>query len=176
MATKDIAAAFERTERVLRARPSVGDHADEPATARWDGGVRFQIDDGHGRTLVTDLTAALGGQNEAPSPGWLVRAGLAACLATCTAAVAAREGVELSMLEVEARSRTDARGLVGVTNADGATVDPGPRDLELAVRIVAPGVDAARLAALVARADAISPVSAALRLARPVAVTVEAAG
>src|SRR5580698_5856476 len=116
MAAKDIAAAFERSERVLRARPSAGDHVDQPATARWDGGVRFQIDDGHGRAVITDLPAALGGQNEAPSPGWLVRAGLAACLATCTAAVAAREGVELSVLEVEARGRSDVRGLVGVTH------------------------------------------------------------
>jgi len=174
MGATDIAAAFARTERVLRARPSAGDHADQPALARWEGGLRVLTDDGRGRAFATDLPALLGGEDTAPSPGWLVRAGLAACLATCIAAVAARAGVALSSLEVEARGRSDIRGLVGVADADGAAVDPGPRDLELVVRIAAPGVSAERLRALVDDANALSPVSAALQVARPLAVSVEA--
>jgi uncharacterized OsmC-like protein len=119
------------------------------------------------------LPRELGGAEEGPSPGWLLRAGLAACLATCIAAVAAREGVELTELEVEAKSRSDARGLVGLPGEDGAPVDPGPSALELVVRVTAAGVALEELAALVDRANAISPVAAALQLPRPVAVRIE---
>jgi uncharacterized OsmC-like protein len=173
MGAADIAAAFARTERVLRARPSAGDHTDEPALAHWEGGLRVHTDDGRGGAVATDLPAVLGGDDAGPSPGWLVRAGLAACLTTCIAAVAARAGVTLSSLEVEARGRSDIRGLLGLTDADGGAIDPGPRDLELVVRIAASGVSAERLRALVDDANALSPVSAALQVARPLSVSVE---
>jgi uncharacterized OsmC-like protein len=175
LGAKEIAAAFERTARVLKARPSAADHADQPALARWDGDLRCSLDDGHGRTLFADLPPLLGGQDTAPSPGWLLRAGLAACLNTCIVATAAREAIELTALEVEALSHSDVRGLLGV-ETDGGAIDPGPRDLELVVRISAHGASPAALEALVTRAQALAPVTAALALARPVAVRVEAAG
>jgi uncharacterized OsmC-like protein len=175
MANNQIAQAFDRTERALRRRPTAGVHDDSPAVARWDGGARLFTSDPHGHGLATDLPRLLGGDEAGPPPGWLLRAGLAACLATCVAAVAAREGVELTALEVEARSRSDVRGLVGLPGEDGAPVDPGPSELELVVRVAAADLAPEALAALVDRANAISPVSAALQFPRPVAVRIEAA-
>jgi len=144
--------------------------------ARWLGGARVLTTDPRGLGLATDLPRELGGGEDGPSPGWLLRAGLAACLATCIAAVAAREGIELTALEVEARSRSDVRGLFELPDAGGAPVDPGPSQLEMVVRVAAAGVAMEALAALVERANAISPVAAALQLPRPLAVRVEAAG
>src|SRR5580658_5598300 len=149
MATNEIAQAFDRTERMLRRRPSAGVHDDSTAVARWVGGARVFTTDPLGHGLATDLPRELGGAGDGPSPGWLLRAGLAACLATCIAAVAAREGVVLTELEVVAKSRSDTRGLFSMPGERGAPVDPGPNELELLVRIAAPGVAMEALAALI---------------------------
>jgi len=174
VAPNKIAAAFDRTERLLHRRPSAGVHDDAPAVARWIGDARTYASDGCGHGLATDLPHALGGDANGPSPGWLLRAGLASCLATCIATLAAREGVELAALEVEARSRSDVRGMFAMDDG-GVTVDPGPSQLELVVRIAAPGLSPDAVRQLVERANAISPVSAALQLARPVSLRIETA-
>jgi uncharacterized OsmC-like protein len=107
------------------------------------------------------------------TPGWLMRAGLAACTATRIAMSAAAEGIALEALEVTTASRSDVRGLLGITEADGAPVRPGPLDLEMAVRIAAPGVAAERLRALVEGARRTSPIASAIEAATPMALTIE---
>jgi hypothetical protein len=86
---------------------------------------------------------------------------------------AAAAGIELAALEIVARSRSDTRGLLGIADADGAPVPAGPRDLELHVRIAAPGVPAERLRALVASAVRCSPIVDALRIAAPPALSID---
>ena len=172
MATVDIAAAVRRTQEVFRRRPGAALQADSPALCRWVGGVSVVTGDGGGREVVTDLPPALGGGGEALSPGWLSRAGLAACTATCIAMIAASEGVELTRLEVEARSRSDNRALFGMSDADGP-VDPGPREVALSVRIAALNASPERLRALVAAAQATSPVISAFEKATPVTLEIE---
>src|SRR5580704_2630475 len=107
MASRDIAAALERTERALKRRPSAGLQPDPPCLARWTGGARVVARDPRGREVVTDLSAALGGDDEGPSPGWLIRAGIANCMVTCIAITAARASIELERLEVDVASRSD---------------------------------------------------------------------
>lgn len=172
MATADIAAAVRRTEQVLRRRPAAGIHADSPALCRWVGGVSVVIGDGSGREVASDLPPALGGGGEGFTPGWFSRAGLAACAATGIAMLAARDGVELTRLDVEARSRSDARGIFGLLSPEGP-VDPGPRDVELLVRIAASNAPPERLRALVDAMQAISPVRSLFENAKPVALKVE---
>jgi uncharacterized OsmC-like protein len=172
MATADIAAAVRRTQQILRRRPGAALQADSPALCRWVGGVSVVTGDGSGREVVTDLPPALGGGGEALSPGWLSRAGLAACTATCIAMIAASEGVELTRLEVEARSRSDKRALFGMTDAAGP-IDPGPRDVELSVRIAALNASPQRLGELVAAAQAISPVLSVFEKATAVTLSIE---
>jgi uncharacterized OsmC-like protein len=173
MNSREIAAALERTERLLKGRPSAGLQSDAACHARWLGGMRVAASDPQGREVVTDLPAVLGGAGEAVTPGWLVRAGLANCTASCIVFAAARAQIELDLLEVDVTSRSDARGVFGLTESDGAPVSPGPRDLEMTVRIAAHAASPDRLRALVDAACAVSPVQTVIERASPVAVRVE---
>lgn len=151
-----IAHALQRAEDAFLRKPALALHDDAPATAVLGPGLRAQITSSTGMALQTDLPSTMGGDGDGPSPGWLMRAGLAACLSTAVAMRAARRGITLRRLEVTAESRSDARGLLG----DGPV---GPLALSLRVHIESDDADDATLCELVAWADAHSPVSDALR-------------
>jgi uncharacterized OsmC-like protein len=176
MTSQEIAAAMQRVESVLKRRPEVGLHGDAPAIARWESGTRVVSSHDNGTQLATDIPAELGGSGEQVTPGWLVRAGLASCLATRIAMGAAAAGFELAMLEVMASSRSDARGLLGIPEASGAPVCAGPRDVQILVRIAAPGVPPERLRILIEESNRCSPVSAALRDAVPITLSIKMDG
>jgi uncharacterized OsmC-like protein len=173
MTIKDIASAVQRVESVLQRRPTTGIHDDAPATARWQIGLRVVASHEKGTQMLTDMPTELGGSGEKVTPGWLFRAGLASCLATCVAMNAAAEGIELALLEVLATSRSDLRGLFGMADSTGAVVSAGPSEIHLRVRISAAGVSAERLRLLVEDSNRCSPVSAAARDAVPVALRIE---
>jgi organic hydroperoxide reductase OsmC/OhrA len=86
---------------------------------------------------------------------------------------AATAGIELTLLEVMASSRTDARGLLGMADVSGDPVAAAPRDVQLLVRIAAPGVSAEELEALVENSNRCSPISEAARHVVPVALRIE---
>ena len=173
MTIKDIAAAVHRVGSVLERRPTTGIHDDAPAAARWQSGLRVIASHGNGSQVLTDMPTELGGTGDAVTPGWLFRAGLASCLATCIAMDAAAEGIELTSLEVLASSRSDLRGLLGMADSTGAPVGAGPREIQIRVRIAAAGVSPERLRLLVEESNCCSPVSAAAREAVPVALQIE---
>jgi organic hydroperoxide reductase OsmC/OhrA len=173
MALKDIAAAVQRVESVLKRRPATGIHDDAPATARWQSGLRVVARHANGTQMSTDMPTELGGSGDQVTPGWLFRAGLASCFATRIAMGAAAAGIELTMLEVLASSRSDTRGLFGMADTSGEPVGAGPRDVQLLVKISAPGISAERLQTLVEDSNHCSPVSAAVREAVPVALRIE---
>lgn len=172
MGTADIAAAVRRTEQILRRRPSAALQADSPAICRLIDGVSVATGDGSGHEIITDLPTALGGDGGSLTPGWLARAGLAACTATRIAMLAANEGIALTRLELEARSRSDVRGLLGMTT-DAGPIDPGPRDVVLDVRISASNASPERLRALVEAAQSTSPVLSLFESATAVTLCVE---
>jgi uncharacterized OsmC-like protein len=172
MTMPEIAAAMRRAQAVFARRPAAGLHDDAPASACWREGTRVITRHADGASIESDMPRELGGHGELPTPGWLFRAGLAACTATRIAMSAAAHGIDLEALEVVARSRSDARGLFGMSDADGAIVDAGPGAVRLDVRIVAPGVPAERLRELVAEAQHLSPVTRVAENATPVAVHV----
>jgi uncharacterized OsmC-like protein len=136
--------------------------------------MRVVTSHANGTEMLTDMPTELGGSGDHVTPGWLFRAGLASCCATRIAMGAAAAGIELSMLEVSAGSRSDVRGLLGMADDSGETVGAGPRDVGLRVRISAPGVSAERLRTLVEDSNRCSPVSAALRDAVSIALQIEA--
>ena len=173
MASQEIAAAMQRVEAVLKRRPEAGLHDDAPAIARWQSGTRVVSSHSNGTRLVTDMPTELGGSGDQVTPGWLVRAGLASCLATRIAMGAAAAGFELAMLEVSASSRSDARGIFGMPEASGAPVGAGPRDVQVFVRIAAAGVSPERLRILIEESDRCSPVSAALRDVVPITLRID---
>jgi len=169
----DIAAALKRVEKVLLRSPQTGLHADAPATARWNGGTQVTTSHESGTRVATDLPTEVGGTGTAVTPGWLLRAGLAACVTTRIAMAAAVEGIELTELEVVATSESDARGLLGMADADGQQVSAGPRNLQLHVRITAGGTSAERLRSLVQRSHGLSPVSCAVQEVTPAELLIE---
>jgi uncharacterized OsmC-like protein len=173
MATHEIAASLRRVESVLRRRPKTGLGEDAPATARWEDGMRVVSSHENGARVLTDLPAALGGSGSGVTPGWLLRAGLASCAATRIAMAAAAEGIDLQALELVASSRSDTRGLLGMSDVDGEPVPAGPSDVQLLVRIRAPGVPQERLRALVENSHRCSPVSCAVQEAVPVGLRIE---
>lgn len=170
-----IASAVGRLRSVFERRPEAALHDDTPASARWQGGARV-VTAHAGMQFLTDLPVELGGSGDQVTPGWLFRAGLASCAATSIVLAAAAEGIELGSLEVQAVSRSDARGLLGMTGRDGEPVDPGPAELALQVRIDAPGVAPERLRGLVDRALRSSPVPSLVRQATRLALQLEIAG
>jgi organic hydroperoxide reductase OsmC/OhrA len=174
MSEERIAAALERLESVLRARPSFGDHEEIPAMAHWQAGLKLSVS--HPKNdlkLLTDLPAEVGGNGEGVTPGWLMRAGLAACAASSILLCAAAEGIELESLELTAGSRSDVRGLLGMSDEHGAPVSAAYSVIRLQVRISAPGVARERLQALIERANRQSPVSSALQQGVPLQLSVE---
>lgn len=170
---QQIAAALARARALFEARPQAGAHDDAGARVRWQGGLRMTASHANGTTMETDMPAELGGGGDRVSPGWLFRAGLAACAATTIAMTAAARGLRLELLEVAADSRSDSRGLLGMAGPDGAPVYPGPDQLRLTVRIAAAGVPAATLEALVRECQGLAPISAAARDAHDIALAVE---
>jgi len=163
MTMEDIATAMQRVESVLKRRPAAGMHDDAPAIAHWQTGLRIAASHANGTQVLTDMPTELGGSGDRVTPGWLLRAGLASCLATRIAMGAAAMGIELTFLEVSASSRSDARGLFGMVEVSGEPVGAGPRDVQLLVRISAAAPSAERLQELVEDSDRCSPVSTALR-------------
>lgn len=173
MTARDIAAALQRVESVLRRRPEVGVHDDAPAAAHWDGGLRVVTRHASGLQVVTDMPGELGGAGDQLTPGWLLRAALASCATTRIAMAAAAAGIELRSLEARAESRSDARGLLSMADSDGTPVPAGPSDVKLLIRIGAPGVAADQLHALVQRSACGSPVACAVEEAVAVALHIE---
>ena len=173
MTADTISKAVQRARNVLSRHPEAGIHADEPAIARWGQGLRVVCTHGNGTQIATDLPAEIGGTGDQVTPGWLMRAGLASCMASRIAVGAAIEGIVLTRLEVSATSTSDARGLFGITTDLGEPVTAGPRELRLEVRIGASGVPPERLQAIIDESYHCSPVSAALVSAVPLALHVE---
>ncbi|HSE12188.1 MAG TPA: OsmC family protein, partial [Rudaea sp.] len=173
MTMQDIATALRRAEKVFERRPQIGLHDDASATARWQGGTRVVSSHANGTEVATDMPAELGGTGDHVTPGWLFRAGLASCAATSIVMTAAAEEIELASLEVFASSRSDTRALLGMSDADGRLVPPGPSDLKLRVRICAQGVEPARLRALVEEGCRRSPIPNAVLNAVPMALHID---
>jgi uncharacterized OsmC-like protein len=165
-----IAAAFRRLRKVLTRAPELGLHEDAPAIASWMGGAAVLARHANGTQFRTDMPSELGGGGTSATPGWLFRAGLASCTATCIVMRAADEGIELTELEVVASSRSDTRAIVGICDPAGAAVPSGPRDVRLKVRIAARNAAPERLRALVEESYRCSPVPSAVVEAVPVAL------
>ena len=173
MGAQNIAAALRRVQTILKRRPESGIHDDAPATATWSANTRVVATHANGTQIATDMPAELGGTGDQVTPGWLFRAGLASCCATSIALAAAAEGVELSALEVRASSRSDTRGLLGMADAGGESVNAGPSDLQLHVRIAAHGVAAARLRTLVQDGCRCSPIPNVVQRLTPLDLRIE---
>ncbi|CAN5760126.1 OsmC family protein [soil metagenome] len=163
MGTQDIRAAIERSVEYLRAHPDEARSTDSLATARVVDGLVVRVSGPAGETLTTDMVPSVGGSASAPSPGWLLRAAEASCVATLIAMRAAMLGITLSESEVSVDSESDDRGILAID--DG--VPAGPLSTRVAVRLAADGVDDASLAEIARWGIAHCPVHDAVERAVP---------
>ena len=100
-------------------------------------GLVTRVTGPNGESLTTDMVPSVGGTASAPSPGWLLRAAEASCVATLITMRAAMLDVTLDTLEVTVDSVSDDRGLLGID----VSVPAGPLTGRVAIRIAAAGVD-----------------------------------
>jgi organic hydroperoxide reductase OsmC/OhrA len=172
MTMQDVAQALQRASSALERRPDMGLHDDAPATARWQRGTRVVSSHANGTAVESDMPQELGGTGDRITPGWLFRAGIAACATTSIALRAASEGIELTSLEVQVGSRSDTRGLLGLRDARGELVYAGPGDVTLRVRLSG-NASAQRLRELVEDGCRCSPIPNAVRAPIDYALEIE---
>jgi uncharacterized OsmC-like protein len=163
---ESIRSAMERASSYLAEHPEAARASDSAATAVREEGLRFRVD-GPWASLTSDMAESVGGGASAPTPGWLLRAALAACDATLVEMEAARDGIELTDLQVSVESESDFRGILGVD----PSVQPGPLSMQVTIRLAAADATDEQLREIVKRAEARSPVRDAL--ARDVSMTTE---
>lgn len=153
----------------------LGKHRDEArytdtwAKATLEEGLHFRVADANGNTVFSDMPASVGGAGAAPSPAWLMRAGLASCAASLIAIQAAREGLQLTQLAVHVDSESDDYGILGMD----AAVPAGPLSVKVKVSIAAKGADEAKLREIVKWGVEHCPVADAIQRAVPLMTEIE---
>ena len=164
-----IRSAIESAVGHLSANPDDARSIDSAAVATMVDGLVVQVSGPGGASLTTDMVPSVGGTASAPSPGWLLRAAEASCVATLIAMRAAVLGITLHSLEVSVDSESDDRGLLGMDD----TIPAGPLSGRVRVRLAADGVDAATLDEVARWGVAHCPVCDALERPVPIAVDVD---
>lgn len=166
--TDAIRTALEAATAYLTDHPEEARYTDSLATARLESGLRVRVGGTNGESLVTDMPAAVGGAGTGPSPGWMLRAAVAACVASIAAMRAAQVGLTGFTVEVDVDSESDDRGILGL---DGS-VPAGPLSMRVAFRMAADGASREALEEVAAWAVEHCPVSDAVRRAVPLSVEV----
>ncbi|MGK2850529.1 MAG: OsmC family protein [Candidatus Limnocylindrales bacterium] len=168
MAQEQIKQAIQAASDYLREHPDDARSTDSAATATLVDGLVVQVTGPGGETLLTDMVPSVGGTATAPSPGWLLRAAEASCVATLIAMRAATLGITLDALEVSVDSESDDRGILGIDDA----VPAGPLSGRVRVRVTAAGVEAAVLEEIAHWGVKHCPVCDALERAVPITTDV----
>jgi uncharacterized OsmC-like protein len=171
--TDAIRTAVEGASAYLTEHPDEARYTDSIATARVVNGLRVRVEGSSGETLETDMPAAVGGGASVPSPGWFLRAAVAACVASLATMRAAQLGWTGFRCTVDVDSESDDRGILGLD----ASVPAGPLSMRIGLRLAADGIGLDGLEELAVWAVDHCPVSDAMRRGIPVHVEVsEAAG
>jgi uncharacterized OsmC-like protein len=167
--TDSIRSAIEGASAYLAEHPDEARYTDSAATARIESGLRIRVSGPASEELVTDMPAAVGGAASAPSPGWYLRAAVAACVTSLAVMRAAQLGVAGFGCEVDVDSESDDRGILGLDDA----VPAGPLSTRVAFRVWSTEAERDRLRDIAEWAVAHCPVSDAVRRAVPLTVEVE---
>lgn len=168
MGTEQIRQAIDTATDYLRQHPNDARSTDSAATATLVDGLVVKVTGPDGATIRTDMVPSVGGTAMAPSPGWLLRAAEASCVATLIAMRAATLGITLDTLEVTVDSESDDRGILGIDD----TVPAGPLSGRVMVRLTAAGVEPETLEEVAHWGVKHCPVCDALERAVPVTTDV----
>lgn len=164
----DIAAKLASARDYLGANRDDARYRDSPASAVIESGLRVRTTGPDGAEIVSDMSPGVGGGGTAPSPGWLLRAANASCIATLISMRAAEEGVTLDALEVTVDSQSDDYGILGLDE----TVPAGPLSMRVHVRASSTASDE-KVREVVEWGVAHCPVCDAVKRAVPVEVEIE---
>src|ERR671914_2446338 len=129
--TNGIGEAIAGAIEYLREHPEEAGYTDSEAVASLTGGLRVTVRDPAGRTVDTDMPRGVGGDESAPSAGWLFRAAIAACHVTLIAMRAAMLGVELTDVQITIDSESNDRGILGIDES----VPAGPLSVRTRVKV-----------------------------------------
>jgi uncharacterized OsmC-like protein len=168
--TDEIRTALESAGAYLTEHPDEARYTDSLATARVESGLRVRVDGPSGEVLETDMPAAVGGGGSNASPGWFLRASVAACVASLATMRAAELGLQGFSCEVDVDSESDDRGILGLD----PSVPGGPLSMRVRLRLHADGLGLERLEEIAVWAVEHCPVSDAVRRAVPVHIEVTA--
>jgi uncharacterized OsmC-like protein len=167
--TERIGKALQGAVEYLTENPGDAKATDSEAVAVLDGGLRVTVRDPSGRTVQTDMVTSVGGEDSAPSAGWLFRAAIASCDVTLIAMRAAMLGVQLGDVQVAVDSESDDQGILGIDES----VPAGPLSMRTRVKVTAQGVDEKSLRELVEWAIAHCPVCDATKRAVPMTIDID---
>jgi uncharacterized OsmC-like protein len=165
MDDRTIRDAVAAASAYLTEHPDEARYTDSPAIARLTSGLAVTVTGPAGEAIATDMPKGIGGGSSAPSPGWLLRAAAASCVASLIAIRAAALGFDLGPVEVSVDSESDDRGILGLDEQVPAGA--------LSMRVVAAvdRVGQAEAGELVRWAVAHCPVTETIGRAVPVEVT-----
>ena len=169
--TDAIRRAIESASAYLGEHPDEARYTDSLASARVVSGLAVRVEGPNGEVLETDMPAGVGGSGASPSPGWFLRASVAACVASLATMRAAQLGWSGFRCEVEVDSESDDRGILGLE----ASVPGGPLSMRIGLRVSTEDRGLEQLEELAAWAVEHCPVSDAMRRAIPVHVKVSLA-
>lgn len=169
MTNSGIREAISAAIAYLTEHPAEARYTDGPATAMLKEGLAVTVTGPDGAVVQTDMPKSVGGTGAGPSPGWLLRAAQASCLATLIAMRAAQLGLEPGPIEVRIDSESDDRGILGIDES----VPVGPLSSRARVRLKLRSISREELGGLVRWADAHCPVQDAVRRAVPSSLEVE---
>jgi uncharacterized OsmC-like protein len=132
-----IAESVERASAYLTEHPDEARYRDSMARAHVAGGLAVTVSGPGGESLQTDMPTGIGGTATAPSPGWLLRAAAASCVASLIAIRAATTGLQVRSIDVDVDSESDDRGILGLDEA----IPAGPLTMKVSIIIDAPGIE-----------------------------------
>jgi len=168
--TDAIRAALEGAGAYLTGHPEEARYTDSLATARLETGLRVVVHGPNDERLATDMPSAVGGSGSAPSPGWFMRAAVAACTLSLATMRAAQLGMTGFRCEVEVDSESDDRGILGLDPSTPA----GPFSMRIGFRMAADDANLAQLEEVAVWAADHCPVSDAVRRGVPLHIEVTA--
>jgi uncharacterized OsmC-like protein len=125
-----IASAIATAGQYLTDHPEEARYTDSLATASLVDGLRVTVRGQSGEQVATDMPSSVGGDGSAPSPGWLLRAAEAACVATLIGMRASVAAADVGTVEVDVTSESDDRGILGLDD----DLPAGPLSTTIRVR------------------------------------------
>jgi uncharacterized OsmC-like protein len=165
----EIATKLAAAREHLKANRGDARYTDSAATAVVEAGLRVRTTGPSGEVVDSDMSTGVGGGGSAPSPGWLLRAANASCIATLIAMRAAELDVTLDVVEVTVDSESDDYGILGLDDA----VPAGPLSMRVRVRARSSAADEATVREVVEWGVDHCPVCDAVKRAVPVELVVE---